>query len=133
MKAFGAVSPGMVRMRQRIVRTQYLTAERAEDAEKTSVFDRENSSAASANSAVNFPGRGAEIGGWRNSGGAVQVGWGWGGHSTELDMIRLEVDRGGGQGFVLLATDTTPNYTDTQTLPSTPAKWTYRWMYYVGD
>ncbi len=55
------------------------------------------------------------------------------GGRVQLDMIRLEVDRGGGQGFVLLATDTTPNYTDTQPLPSTPAKWTYRGMYYVGD
>ncbi len=48
-------------------------------------------------------------------------------------MTRLEVNRGKGQGFVLLATDTSPNYTDTQPLPSTPAKWTYRGMYYVGD
>ncbi len=67
------------------------------------------------------------------SGGAVQVGWGWGGHGKELDMIRLEVDRAGGSNFVLLATDTTPNYTDTQPLPASAAKWTYRAMYYVGD
>jgi hypothetical protein len=66
-------------------------------------------------------------------GDAVVVGWGWGGHGTELDMIRLEVDRTGGSNFVLLATDTTPNYTDTQPLPATAAKWTYRGIYYVGD
>jgi hypothetical protein len=69
----------------------------------------------------------------RLSGGSVQVGWGWGGQSKHLDMIRLEVDRGGGAGFVLLAMDTTPNYIDTEPLPATAAKWTYRGMYYVGD
>ena len=43
------------------------------------------------------------------------------------------MDRGDGQSFALLATDTTPNYTDTQPLPATPAKWSDRGMYYVGD
>jgi hypothetical protein len=66
-------------------------------------------------------------------GGAVQVGWGWGGQGKHLDMIRLEVDRGTGAGYTLLAMDTTPNYGDTEPLPATPAKWTYRAMYYVGD
>ncbi len=67
------------------------------------------------------------------SGGAVQVGWGWGGHGDQLDMIRLEVDRGDGHGFVLLATDTTPNYHPHRTVAVYPAKWAYRGMYYVGD
>lgn len=67
------------------------------------------------------------------SGNAVLVGWSWDGNGAFLDMIRLEVDRGDGKGFVLLAMDTTPNYTDTAPFPATPAKWTYRAMYYVGD
>jgi hypothetical protein len=67
------------------------------------------------------------------SGGVVVIGWGWGGQSEQLDMIRLEVDRGTGAGFVLLANDTTPGYFDTESFPATAAKWTYRGMYYVGD
>jgi hypothetical protein len=67
------------------------------------------------------------------SGGAVQVGWGWGGQGEQLDMIWLEVDRGAGAGYVLLAMDTTPNYIDAEPFPATAAKWTYRGMYYVGD
>jgi hypothetical protein len=61
----------------------------------------------------------------------VDVGWNWGGFSNFLDQLELEVDRG--QGFVLLAIDTTPGYTDTQAFPSTPAKWTYRAIHRVGD
>ena len=38
-----------------------------------------------------------------------------------------------GQGFVLLAIDTTPGYTDTQPLPATPTKWHYRAIYRAGD
>ncbi|MGH8092548.1 MAG: hypothetical protein ACREIF_03625 [Chthoniobacterales bacterium] len=67
------------------------------------------------------------------SGGAVMVGWGWSGHGAQLSMIRLEVDRAGGQSFAFLANDTNPGYTDTAPLPATPAKWTYRAMYYIGD
>jgi hypothetical protein len=67
------------------------------------------------------------------SGGAVQIGWSWQGQSAFLDMIRLEVDRGDGKGFVLLAMDTTPGYTDTMAFPAAPAKWTYRGIYCVGD
>jgi hypothetical protein len=65
------------------------------------------------------------------SGNAVQVGWGWGGHSAFLDMLELQVDRG--TGWILLAYDTTPNYTDTTPLPATPTKWKYRAIYRVGD
>jgi hypothetical protein len=67
------------------------------------------------------------------SGGVVVINWGWGGQGEQLDMIRLEVDRGTGAGFVLLATDTTPGYNDNEPFPATAAKWTYRGMYYVGD
>ncbi len=45
----------------------------------------------------------------------------------------IQVDRGAGQGFVFLANDTTPGYTDTTPLPTAPAKWTYRAIYHVGD
>jgi hypothetical protein len=67
------------------------------------------------------------------SGNHVNVKWGWGGNSAYLDICELQVDRGDGKGFVLLAFDTTPNYTDTQPFPATPTKWTYRAIYRVGD
>jgi hypothetical protein len=64
------------------------------------------------------------------SGGMVNIRWGWQGNSAFLDLIELQVDRG--TGFVLLAMDTTPNYTDTF-VPTAAAKWTYRGIYRVGD
>jgi hypothetical protein len=67
------------------------------------------------------------------SGNQVSVNWGWGGNSAYLDMIRLEADRGDGNGFQFLANDTTPGYTDTTPLPATPTKWSYRGIYIVGD
>src|SRR5665647_1123395 len=60
------------------------------------------------------------------SGNHVNVKWGWGGNSAYLDICELQVDRGDGKGFVLLAYDTTPGYTDTQPFPAAPATWTYR-------
>jgi hypothetical protein len=67
------------------------------------------------------------------SGGQVLVKWGWGGHRHQLDMCELQVDRADGKGFVLLAFDTTPNYTDTQPFPATPAKWIYQAIYHAAD
>ena len=67
------------------------------------------------------------------SGNQVHVVWGWGGHSVYLDMIEIQVDRGDGKGFVLLAYDTTPGYTDPAPIPAAPVKWTYRAGYHVGD
>jgi hypothetical protein len=67
------------------------------------------------------------------SGNHVNVKWGWGGHSAYLDMCELQVDRKDGKGYVLLAFDTTPGYTDTQPFPAVPATWTYRAIYRVGD
>ena len=61
------------------------------------------------------------------------MGWGWGGNAAFLDICEIEVDRSDSKGFVLLTFDTTPNYTDTTPLPSTPTKWTYRAIYRVGD
>lgn len=69
----------------------------------------------------------------RANGNRVEVAWGWGGHSAHLDMLELQVDRGDGRGFALLAFDTTPGYVDTQSFPATPARWTYKAIYHVGD
>ena len=66
-------------------------------------------------------------------GNQVLVKWGWGGNAAYLDMCELQVDRADGKGYVPLAFDTTPNYTDTQAFPATPVKWTYRAIYRVGD
>jgi hypothetical protein len=67
------------------------------------------------------------------SGGSVQIGWGWGGNSASLDMLELQVDRGDGSGYALLAFDTTPNYTDSAPFPDTLTKWTYKAIYHVAD
>jgi hypothetical protein len=48
-------------------------------------------------------------------------------------MCEIQVDRGDGKGFIDLAFDTTPGYTDTAPLPAAPAKWTYRAIYRVND
>jgi hypothetical protein len=67
------------------------------------------------------------------SGNHVNVKWGWGGNSAYLDICEIQVDRGDGKGFVLLAYDTTPGYTDTQPFPVSAIKWIYRAIYRVGD
>jgi hypothetical protein len=67
------------------------------------------------------------------SGNHVNVKWGWGGNGAYLDICELQVDRGDGKGFVLLAYDTTPGYTDTQPFPAAPVTWTYRAIYRVDD
>jgi len=67
------------------------------------------------------------------NGAHVDIGWGWGGYVTYLDLCEIQVDRGDGKGFTLLAIDSTPGYTDTAPLPATPARWTYRAIYRVGD
>ncbi len=66
-----------------------------------------------------------------SSGSQVQVVWGWQGFGNKLDMIEIHVDRG--TGYTLLTFDTTPGYTDTTPLPTTPAKWTYKAIYRKGD
>ena len=67
------------------------------------------------------------------SGGQVLIRWGWQGYSAYLDMVEILVDRGNGQGFVTLCQDTTPDYLDTFPVPATPAKWTYKAIFRVGD
>ena len=47
-------------------------------------------------------------------------------------MIELQVDRDG-NGYVFLANDTTPGYTDTAPFPAALATWKYRGIYRVGD
>ena len=65
--------------------------------------------------------------------GTVLIGWGWQGFGDFLDLLELQVDRGAGQGWGPLASDTTPNYTDTAPFPATLTKWKYRAIYRVGD
>ncbi|MBI5383513.1 MAG: hypothetical protein HZA90_02370 [Verrucomicrobia bacterium] len=67
------------------------------------------------------------------NGNQVLVGWGWQGNSAYLDMCEIQVDRGDGKGFGLLAFDSTPNYVDTAPFPAAPTKWTYRAIYRLGD
>lgn len=67
------------------------------------------------------------------SGGHVQIGWDWGGYAQFLDMVEIQADRGDGKGFVLVAFDTTPGYTDTAPFPAAPVKWLYRAIYHLGD
>ena len=67
------------------------------------------------------------------NGNHVEIGWGWQGYAAFLDQLEIQVDRNDGKGFGLLAFDTTPGYTDTQAFPATPAIWTYRAIYRVGD
>lgn len=67
------------------------------------------------------------------SGNHVTLKWGWGGYGVWLDMCELHVDRGDGQGYRLLAYDTTPCFTDTAPFPDAPARWKYKAVYRVGD
>jgi hypothetical protein len=53
------------------------------------------------------------------SGSHVNVDWGWQGNAAYLDICEIQVDRGDGKGYVLLAYDTTPGYTDTQPFSAT--------------
>ena len=66
-------------------------------------------------------------------GGQVFVDWTWQGYSQDLDSCELQVDRGDGKGYALLAEDTTPGYTDTTALPAAPTKWIYRAIFRVGE
>lgn len=67
------------------------------------------------------------------SGNRVEIEWGWQGQRAFLDQCEIQVDRGTGAGWVVLAYDTTPGYVDTQPFPATPVRWTYRAIYRVGD
>ena len=60
--------------------------------------------------------------------GGVVVGW----TKQEMDAVEILVDRGA--GFVFLAIDTVPDYTDTQSLPAgQSALWKYKAIYRLND
>ncbi|MFM2293859.1 MAG: hypothetical protein RLZZ350_272, partial [Verrucomicrobiota bacterium] len=61
--------------------------------------------------------------------GAVTIGWA----KQGMDSLELWVDRGA--GFVFLAIDTVPDYTDTQPLPAAgqSALWKYKGIYRQND
>jgi hypothetical protein len=59
----------------------------------------------------------------------VDIGW----TKQGMDSIEIWVDRG--TGFVFLAVDTVPGYTDTAPLPAAgqSALWKYKAIYHQGD
>ena len=61
----------------------------------------------------------------------LEAGIGWTKHG--MDGIELQVDRG--TGFVFLAIDTLPGYTDTASMPAAgqSALWKYKAIYHQGD
>ncbi len=65
--------------------------------------------------------------------GQVVIKWSWQGFAAYLTSCEIWVDRGDGKGFGFLTIDTTPNYTDTQTLPAVAAKWTYKAIYRIDE
>ncbi len=67
------------------------------------------------------------------SGGSVKIGWGWQGFGAFLDICEICVDRGDGQGFRMLAFDSTPGYEDSTPYPVAPIKWIYKAIYRKGD
>ena len=69
----------------------------------------------------------------RVTGNRVRVEWGWQGHRVFLDQCEIQVDRGDGNGFVLLTYATVPGYMDKTPFPDAPVKWLYRAIYRVAD
>ncbi len=65
--------------------------------------------------------------------GQVNLGWSWQGHTADLDLCQIVVERNDGKGEVNVVYDTTPGYIDKTPLPATPTKWTYRAIYRVGE
>jgi len=62
----------------------------------------------------------------------VDLGWTWGGHSNEVDLLQIQKDSSDGKGFTDLVHDTTPNYTDTTPFPATATVWKYRAIFQVN-
>jgi hypothetical protein len=50
-----------------------------------------------------------------------------------MDVVEIFVDRGDGKGFVFLAVDTVPDYTDTLTRPLVKAPSGNTTIYHQGD
>ncbi len=63
--------------------------------------------------------------------GQVTIGW----TKQGMDGMEIWVDRGDGKGFVFLAVDTVPDYTDTADMPPAgqSALWKYKAIYLQGD
>jgi len=63
--------------------------------------------------------------------GHVVIGW----VKQGMDALELWVDRGDGKGFVFLAIDSIPDYTDTATMPPAgqSALWKYKGIYIQAD
>lgn len=59
--------------------------------------------------------------------------WKFDGYSKWGDVLRLEVDRSDGKGFVNLTYDTSPGYTDTHPQSATLTQWKYRAIFGVDD
>ena len=59
----------------------------------------------------------------------VRVAWNWSGYAPYLDQCELQVDRGDGKGFVVLAVGRILGYVDTEPFPTAPVAWTYRAIY----
>ena len=62
----------------------------------------------------------------------VDLKWSWDGHSDEVDLLQIQVDRADGKGWVDLVHDTTPNYTDTTPFPAASTIWKYRGIFHVN-
>ena len=67
------------------------------------------------------------------SGDQVILAWNWSGYSTFIDMIDLQVDRGDGKGWGILAFATSMTYTDSTPFPATSTAWKYRAIYQVSN
>lgn len=63
----------------------------------------------------------------------VLIPWKFDGYSKWIDVLRLEVDRSDGKGFVHLTYDTTPGYTDSHAQPATLTQWKYCGIFGVDD
>jgi hypothetical protein len=63
--------------------------------------------------------------------GQVDIGW----TKQGMDGLEIQADRGDGKGFVFLAIDTIPNYTDTAPMPAAgqSALWKYKAIYLQAD
>jgi hypothetical protein len=62
----------------------------------------------------------------------VRIAWNWSGYASYLDQCELQVDRGDGKGFVVLAAGRIIGYVDTEPFPMAPVEWTYRAIYRSG-
>lgn len=69
----------------------------------------------------------------RLNGGRVEILWTWRGLSDWCDMLRIEVDRSDGLGWVPLTVDTSPGSVDPTPLPAQPKAWKYRGRFYDSE